>query len=438
LDIQAYVKQAEATDRLEPKQPTDGNYLLLPTIGLAGEIGSLLAEVKKRVRDKDRIPKSSPKRIAEELGDVLWYAATVARRAGLDFLHDVLLQNLQRVKDNPTLYMPLLDGDEHPGQRFHEQLREQVVSSFGDYQRLVGLSATRAEADKLIPYLVRIWKNSSELFELFGQSQIEAVALGREQAAEALGDVMWYVAEFATLYDLNLDAVSEQNIQKAKSMFPPDGERLPTPWNNENAKELESFPPRFDVDFVLTTSAQAVMLICGLQVGDPLTDNAYQPDESIDGYRFHDCIHLAFVAVLGWSPVFRSLMKRKRKTDKAIDEAEDGARAQIVEEMIVKLTHSYAVSVDPVELLSGQRHVSMDLLKQIESLADGLEVAGNRVRPTGCKLWEWERAILVGYELFGKLRHHMGGRVRLDLNARTATFIELKAGEGGHFACPPA
>jgi hypothetical protein len=125
----------------------------------------------------------------------------------------------------------------------------------------------------------------------------------------------------------------------------------------------------------------------------------------------------------------RGLMKRKRKSNKAIDDAEDGARAQIVDEMIVKLTHSYAVSVDRGRLLEGRVRVGMDLLKQIESLADGLEVRKNR-------LWEWEKAILLGYETFGKLRRHGRGRVRIDLTNRSLLFSELHDGEGEQFPAP--
>ena len=43
------------------------------------------------------------------------------------------------------------------------------------------------------------------------------------------------------------------------------------------------------------------MLMDGVLVGAALTDNAYQDD----GYRFHDVFHIAFTAILGWSPVLR-------------------------------------------------------------------------------------------------------------------------------------
>jgi hypothetical protein len=129
-------------------------------------------------------------------------------------------------------------------------------------------------------------------------------------------------------------------------------------------------------------------------------------------------------------------MKRKRKTNKAIDDAEDGARAQIVEEMIVKLAHSYAISVDRTKLLTDQKHIDMDLLKQIAQLAEGLEVSGSHGRKQPCKLWEWEKAILLGFDLFNTLRQHRTGRVRVDLKQRTVSFSALDPTLLGRFPAP--
>lgn len=59
------------------------------------------------------------------------------------------------------------------------------------------------------------------------------------------------------------------------------------------------------------------------QIGDVIADNAHDDI----AYRFHDVIHLAYAAVLGWSPVFRSLIAAKRNDDDDCDRVEDGARA---------------------------------------------------------------------------------------------------------------
>jgi len=47
--------------------------------------------------------------------------------------------------------------------------------------------------------------------------------------------------------------------------------------------------------------------------------------------------------LLRWSPVIKALMKRKRKSDKEIDEVEDGRRASVADEALAAVAFSYAV-----------------------------------------------------------------------------------------------
>ena len=303
-----------------------------------------------------------------------------------------------------------------------------TVETFDSYQSNAARSAEFGDDPAaLVPYLARIWRNSGELLDRLNTANPSFSGEERQAIVEPLGDVMWYVAGFATIYRLSLSDVAEKNAEKTRSMFSPGA---PTPLHDDGDKPLERFPRKFNVDFVSIDDETAVMLINGLRIGDPLKDNADPAaggkDGAIDGYRFHDCVHLAFVAVLGWSPVVRGLMKRKRKSKKITDDTQDGARAQIVEEMIVKLTHTYAVGVDHKTLLKGRTHVSMDLLKLIELLTEGLEVNTN-------KLWEWKKAILLGYEMFDQLRRHLRGRICVDLRERRVSFVELAEGEGEDF-----
>src|SRR5258706_8460255 len=90
----------------------------------------------------------------------------------------------------------------------------------------------------------------------------------------------------------------------------------------------DSFPPtqqfprqfRINIEEVeIDGKIKVAMEMDGQPLGDPLTDNAYEED----GYRYHDIFHLGYVAVLGWSPVMRKLMGRKRKKDPKTDEIED-------------------------------------------------------------------------------------------------------------------
>lgn len=143
--------------------------------------------------------------------------------------------------------------------------------------------------------------------------------------------------------------------------------------------------------------------INGEQVGNDLTDNCY----SSDGYRFHDVFHLSYVAVLGWSPVIRKLLGRKRKSDRLFDEVEDGGRATAIEEGISALVFSYAKDHD---FLEGIKAIDYELLKTIKNMTSHLEVSR-------CSLADWQKALLMGYEVWRQVDKNLGGVILVDMNA---------------------
>ncbi len=71
--------------------------VLISLLGLAGEAGQLLSEYKKWIRDGPA-HKLHRERVAEELGDLLWYVANVAEQFDLKLSH-VADENLHKVKE---------------------------------------------------------------------------------------------------------------------------------------------------------------------------------------------------------------------------------------------------------------------------------------------------------------------------------------------------
>ena len=142
--------------------------------------------------------------------------------------------------------------------------------------------------------------------------------------------------------------------------------------------------------------------------GIPLSDNIRDPD----GFRFHDVFHFAHAAILHWSPTFRALIKHKRKTDPAVDEAQDSGRAIVVEEGLTAWLFARAKDLNFFE---GHTSVSFDLLKTIEHFVRGYEVEA-------CPLKLWEIAILQGYSVFRQVRDHNGGIIKGDRTSRTLRF----------------
>lgn len=241
-----------------------------------------------------------------------------------------------------------------------------------------------------------------------------------EQVAEELGDLLWYIANVASKFGLDLEDIAKGNLEKTRGRWPArrrdhqgtlfDSER--SHLFDEEFPTDQQIPRQFTIQFEEQREGDSVRVIVsrdGQQIGDELTDNAYEDD----GYRFHDVFHFSYAAVLGWSPITRTLLKVKRKADEQIDEVEDGARAKIIEELVSQLVYTYTRTHN---YLDGVGSLDYHLLKTIHSLVGDREV---NVR----SLAEWEQAIFAGYEVWRNLRKHCGGTVEVNLLQRRISFV---------------
>jgi NTP pyrophosphatase (non-canonical NTP hydrolase) len=236
----------------------------------------------------------------------------------------------------------------------------------------------------------------------------------KHQLREELGDVLWYVAVLADRFSLSLDDIAVASLVKAADRW------QATPGTpvlfDESYPEAEQLPRRAIFTFTPATlpdGRSVTTLHCdGRQIGDPLTDASRISDD----YRLHDVFHIAYACVLGWSPVLRSLMRRKRKSDPHVDEAEDGGRAIAIEEGISALVFSYAARHD---YLDGVRHLDNELLTTIGSMVSHLEVSARRAA-------DWEHAILAGFAIWRQLHAADGhGGLSLDLLTRTLELLPV-------------
>jgi NTP pyrophosphatase (non-canonical NTP hydrolase) len=115
MDLDEYQNRANLTDQ----RPLTGegdqdDALVFPLMGLASELGSLVTQYKKRIRDRDAHALFST-RVEEELGDIMWYVANVASKLDLS-LDSIAALNLKRTSERwpgPEESVPpkLLDDD---------------------------------------------------------------------------------------------------------------------------------------------------------------------------------------------------------------------------------------------------------------------------------------------------------------------------------------
>lgn len=68
---------------LETAQYPEAHRIIYPTLGLTGEAGEVSDKVKKVLRDfKGDFSEDRRRELAKELGDVLWYIATLSHDLG--------------------------------------------------------------------------------------------------------------------------------------------------------------------------------------------------------------------------------------------------------------------------------------------------------------------------------------------------------------------
>lgn len=357
--LQEFAATAAKTDSFTGKP----DHTALLAAGLIGEAGSVVSELKKARRERDAYPVYR-ERMVEEVGDFLWYFVRLVAAVAPDLLAEF------QVPDR--IVLPAADGP---------QLTAHLDFGAAVGEVLAAISSSN-HAD-IATRLRRTWA----LLTLISNDA-----------------------------DVCLRDAAERNTAKTRSRWPE--EKRYAPLFDDDFPVEEQLPRRLHVEFLERSrgTQRAVILRCNdINFGDRLTDNIEDPD----GYRFHDIFHFAYAVHLGWSPVVRALMRAKRKSNSKVDEAQDGARAGIIEEAVSAIVFSRAKQL---KFFDGLDHVDLDLLKTVKEFAEGFEV-------DAVPLWQWETAILDGYRVFRALCAGPGGLVTLDLSERRLTYAPHAASD---------
>lgn len=385
LSISQYQQLSRATDRTIGK---DGGRLDFPMLGLFGEIGSLLSELKKKQRDTVSY-NGYEESVVEELGDVLWYFSDLATRAGISLSESA--RQIHRGSD--------LNGRKNGPSR---------DIKFAVLQPALKVTGPGAQ-DAFEATLLRLAGEAGKLVADFSAGRIEAKSalLGTHMSA-----IFRALIDAATEAHVSLATAAHRNLGKIFDRWPT--KRIYPALFDAGDDPAEQLPRRIEMQiFERTVSNQTyVFLRCnGINIGDRLTDNKLEKDD----YRFHDVFHLANAAILGWSPVMRALFRFKRKSRPKLDEAEDGARAILIEEGVSTWVFNHATRLNDFANLTS---LDYGLLKAVRELVKGYEAER-------CPLWLWEESILKGYGVFRALRKHRGGTVVADLKKRTLIFKKM-------------
>jgi hypothetical protein len=360
-----YVKLVDPTDKMPPD--------LAPVLfGLFGEVGSIMAASKKHHREGD-VYVGFRDAVVEEFGDALWYVTAIARRLKLP-IDDIFSAAVTQSGHQTTVAANDLAG--WP----------------------LALAKRAVPTPELDPALLKLGDATAALLP---------IANDQSQARSLLTKFSAFYLEALQASGMSFAEIADHNARKTRGRFlAPDPNELPR--FDREFEDEERIPKHFEILVTQRKSGKSYLQWNGVFLGDPLTDNIADPD----GYRFHDVFHLAHAAVLHWSPVFRALIKQKRKSDPRYDETEDGGRAIVVEEGVTAWIFAQAKHMG---FFAGSESVSFDLLKVVQKFVAGYEVER-------CPLKLWEDAILQGYRAFLQLRENEGGLLIGDRDSRTLTY----------------
>jgi NTP pyrophosphatase (non-canonical NTP hydrolase) len=410
------------TDAADPRE--------IAIFGLASEIGSVISAMKKEWLNEGGALSSplAKAELEEELGDAMWYAFALARIEDAGGSPDILVSDIEHLQSEVT-------DPSKRGARIREVLPPTDVDSFldgaeafkknsrrtlSDYQHLAFKTARTDQHVLLQVCAAVLTQLSAQLMRhLFPEIETELnTQLKDRPMGVVLGEVAWHLCAIASLYDIDMNEVGVKNMEKASAR---QNDGKPTPLHDSSAPDGQRFPRNFEVEFRSIDAETVEIYWKGERRGDPLRDQ-YSIE---DGYRFHDVLHLANVAVLGWSPVLRDLFKIKRTSCPKTKQEEDGGRSAVVEELVIKLIHWEAsrrakqlhgsISAYQRPLFPDDEEIPFSLLKQVREVTIGHEVYAN-------KYWEWALAIREGYRVFELLKTHQGGFVRVDLDSRRLDF----------------
>jgi NTP pyrophosphatase (non-canonical NTP hydrolase) len=299
LGLDEYQQFTTQTDRNATVGIEGLGFVLL---GLFGEVGSLLSELKKKQRDKDAYV-AYHESVIEELGDTLWYFANAALRAGLR-----LSAIAQRVPAT-------LDDWDYRGQP--------GALTFRDLQLPKEHLPGPITGDLVEHRLLALAGKVGGLLDDWSSGRIRG---NRDVLSADLVEIFRALLAAADDAQVSLDDAARRNIVKTLGRWP-----VKLDWGplfDESFPIEEQLPRHFTITFSerqVGDRRYVVQQMNEVNIGDRLTDNRRNADD----YRFHDVFHLAYAGILGWSPCLRALLKLKRKSRPDIDENEDGARAGI-------------------------------------------------------------------------------------------------------------
>lgn len=102
MNLNEYQAQIEQFDQFPASDNPTNPGFMAKLLGLSGEAGEVAEKFKKIIRDQNgQITPENKAEIQKELGDVLWYLATIARYLDIP-LEDIAITNIEKLSSRQS------------------------------------------------------------------------------------------------------------------------------------------------------------------------------------------------------------------------------------------------------------------------------------------------------------------------------------------------
>ncbi|MGM8891768.1 hypothetical protein ACS8FA_13035 [Psychrobacter sp. 1Y1] len=368
ISLTSYIKLVKETNKF-----TSDKALFGAQMGLFSEVGSLVSLLKKKLLNNDSNDHSN-ELVIEEMGDIFWYFTLITIVESID------------------LYELIND-----------------IDPYDKHESTIFITGIKTR-----PFIkVKSKESISDTQLLFNDLIIHTTSLSKDTTSEKIERFLNIYLKMMEFLNLDLLSIVENNTFKIRNRFVPIEELyLPLLSFDSTFSKDEQLPVEFEVHIVEKPNGKAYLKWNDVFIGSALNDN----HQENDNYKYHDVFHLAFAAILHWSPTFRALIKHKRKSDPSLDETQDSGRPIVIEEGLSAWL--FSISKQRGIDFTKESSISYDLLKTIQIFIRGYEVEK-------CPLQLWVKAIIQGYTVFNQVVANKGGIIIGNRRERTLGFKKL-------------
>ena len=192
-------------------------------LGLYEEAAEVTSPIRRSIKGNFHEEEIDISHLGEEVGDVLWYISQISIQLPDCSLTKIALKNLKKTHLN-----------------YRKDFKVDESMSISAYTQGV-LETYRTDLPSLKQDRARFFclgliKEIGKVSELFGEHRIDGNVLNMYKIEEKLGDALWYLSAISETYELRLEDIALNNIQKVHGRYNVDGTVRA---NSDNKEELE-------------------------------------------------------------------------------------------------------------------------------------------------------------------------------------------------------